>query len=402
VNLKTAARRLGVHYQTAYRWVRGGQLVAVKVGAGYEISEAALELFHAQRAALERFPDASETTPTANTAPEDRPFTVLDRMVDAVTVDAAPVVERAARLAADVLGDGVVLSLRDDNDELTVAKVAHRDPVVEVTVSTLARDSLLTNELARAAAYAGEPIFLPQVPQRDVRRFVRRELHEHLQSVGCYSLICVPVLTDGHVDGAFLVVRNSPGRPYERTDVEFLEELAARIGLARTRARLGLAAWETRERVANAVSSAAADHDSVRDMSSAALNQLFDWAVADDPQMLVAILDLALQHVVSTKAYAMLLCSDVMCEREISLGALVTDAPSMRGSFEKLLSGEIDFCTVSVTPVASAGPIVLHAAMIRCADATPWCIVAVAHHVPQAPSRPDTGESPDTDESPVQ
>ena len=38
MNLKTAALRLGVHYQTAYRWVRSGQLVAVKVGAGYEIS----------------------------------------------------------------------------------------------------------------------------------------------------------------------------------------------------------------------------------------------------------------------------------------------------------------------------------------------------------------------------
>ena len=57
MNLKTAARRLGVHYQTAYRWVRTGQLVAVKVGAGYEISDAALERFQAQRAALERIPD---------------------------------------------------------------------------------------------------------------------------------------------------------------------------------------------------------------------------------------------------------------------------------------------------------------------------------------------------------
>ena len=54
VNLKTAARRLGVHYQTAYRWVRSGQLVAVKVGSGYEISEAALDRFETQRAAIER------------------------------------------------------------------------------------------------------------------------------------------------------------------------------------------------------------------------------------------------------------------------------------------------------------------------------------------------------------
>ena len=56
MNLKTAARRLGVHYQTAYRWVRSGELVAVKVGAGYEISEAALERFQGQRAAMERVP----------------------------------------------------------------------------------------------------------------------------------------------------------------------------------------------------------------------------------------------------------------------------------------------------------------------------------------------------------
>ena len=48
MNLKTAARRIGVHYQTAYRWVRSGELVAVKVGAGYEISEAALERFQAR------------------------------------------------------------------------------------------------------------------------------------------------------------------------------------------------------------------------------------------------------------------------------------------------------------------------------------------------------------------
>src|SRR4029078_7034605 len=73
VNLKTAARRLGVHYQTAYRWVRSGQLVAGKVGAGYEISAAALERFEAQRVELERLPDPSSATLTiAGSEPETR------------------------------------------------------------------------------------------------------------------------------------------------------------------------------------------------------------------------------------------------------------------------------------------------------------------------------------------
>lgn len=39
VDLRTAAMHLGVHYQTAYRWVREGVLSAVKVGSSYEVSD---------------------------------------------------------------------------------------------------------------------------------------------------------------------------------------------------------------------------------------------------------------------------------------------------------------------------------------------------------------------------
>jgi MerR family transcriptional regulator, light-induced transcriptional regulator len=45
VDLQTAAERLGVHYQTAYRWVRDGSIAAVKVGSTYEIAEHELERF---------------------------------------------------------------------------------------------------------------------------------------------------------------------------------------------------------------------------------------------------------------------------------------------------------------------------------------------------------------------
>ncbi len=45
-----AADRLGVHYQTAYRWVRSGSLRAVKIGATYDISEAEVERFTTERA----------------------------------------------------------------------------------------------------------------------------------------------------------------------------------------------------------------------------------------------------------------------------------------------------------------------------------------------------------------
>jgi len=39
VDLRTAAGRLGVHYQTAYRWVRDGTLQASKVSGVYDVTE---------------------------------------------------------------------------------------------------------------------------------------------------------------------------------------------------------------------------------------------------------------------------------------------------------------------------------------------------------------------------
>jgi excisionase family DNA binding protein len=49
MDLREAADTLGVHYQTAYAWVRQGVLPARKVGRGYEISEADASSLAARR-----------------------------------------------------------------------------------------------------------------------------------------------------------------------------------------------------------------------------------------------------------------------------------------------------------------------------------------------------------------
>lgn len=50
MKLQDAAQRLGVHYQTVYGWVRSGQLPATKIGRGYQVTEADLHRFQADRA----------------------------------------------------------------------------------------------------------------------------------------------------------------------------------------------------------------------------------------------------------------------------------------------------------------------------------------------------------------
>lgn len=49
IELRSAAEELGVHYQTAYRWVRNGQLPATMVAGKYAVSRAELEAFAARR-----------------------------------------------------------------------------------------------------------------------------------------------------------------------------------------------------------------------------------------------------------------------------------------------------------------------------------------------------------------
>lgn len=49
MDLRDAAEALGVHYQTAYGWVRDGTLAARKVGRGYEVSDADVRALVARR-----------------------------------------------------------------------------------------------------------------------------------------------------------------------------------------------------------------------------------------------------------------------------------------------------------------------------------------------------------------
>jgi excisionase family DNA binding protein len=49
MDLEAAATVLGVHYQTAYRWVRAGVLPAARVGLGYELDREDVEAVREER-----------------------------------------------------------------------------------------------------------------------------------------------------------------------------------------------------------------------------------------------------------------------------------------------------------------------------------------------------------------
>ena len=75
MDLQTAADRLGVHYQTAYRWVRDGSLRAVKRGSVYEIDDAELERFQQVRSSP--VPPPKQTTVRSWSHQVDRLYALL-------------------------------------------------------------------------------------------------------------------------------------------------------------------------------------------------------------------------------------------------------------------------------------------------------------------------------------
>lgn len=91
LSLNDAASDLGVHYQTAYRWVRSGRLPAVLVDGKYEVERVALD-------AVER----DRRSPTAPTAPGR---VRLARQSDAIAEALVAGDEAAARKIANRLAD---------------------------------------------------------------------------------------------------------------------------------------------------------------------------------------------------------------------------------------------------------------------------------------------------------
>jgi excisionase family DNA binding protein len=381
MNLKTAALRLEVHYQTAYRWVRSGRLVAVKVGAGYEISEAAVARLEAQRAATERVPERLEAAARpADAAPtiEDA-LHVLDLMVDAVTLESAAVGERVARVAAENLGDTAFVYRRSPADSVVVVYAAHRDPVSEVAASTLGRDPRTPTNLVRRAIVGGETVCVPQVPQQVLRSRLHPELHENLHLSGCYSAACAPIGTTG----ALLVTRDVPGRPYTSDDLAFIEALAARVARADERARAWTAAWHVRRAMVAAFQAPTFEgncFDTLLENVDTGCEAAAGEVLESEPA--VAVLDLELRHVACSKAYGALAGEDATRLTGVSLHSIVRDGGALDEALAPVLRGEIDFRSVELEVIADETRLALHVAMVRRDDATPRGVVVVAHLVP--------------------
>jgi excisionase family DNA binding protein/PAS domain S-box-containing protein len=379
VNLKQAAQYLGVHYQTAYKLVRSGRLAAVCVGARYEISEAAIERYLAERRAMRRSPLRAEPRPPADL--EDA-YAAARAVLDAAAVSARTVAELVAEALSTTIGDlAVVRELSRDGSTFLPAIVRHADPRRRATVAASIGDVQLdvgaSNVLGAVAR--GETVLKALVPQDCIRTNIDPEVIQYYDEAGFHSMIVAPAKSGGEVVGLVSISRDNPGRPYTRDDVATVEHAAALVGSGIARARIGS---ESRARVRSLVGAVAG-------VIEGGESTLSVHSVLGDGSVAELVCDAAGRIVACNDAAVTLLGSGAadIVGRRLSDLAQHEDRDRQRANLDRLLRGELDFLDTRLAVVGnlhSNQQVAMRFAVVRDARAHPRAIVVTAHGLPAA------------------
>src|SRR6478752_7980946 len=226
MNLKEAARRLDVHYQTAYRWVRSGELVAVRVGARYEVSDAAIERLRAQRRAL--------GTPHLEAVPQPRGSieSELTKLADGPMLDVEQAVVHLSRRIAESTGDlCVVAVLTEARDGVEAASCFEPDsqrlPILAGAIAATMRMRAPDEGPVMRTVAEGKQLFVPHVPQELFREWLPREFHQQFDDVCIFGMIVAPMFHDGVSIGGIATLRERPDQPFTVADADRINGLAA-------------------------------------------------------------------------------------------------------------------------------------------------------------------------------
>lgn len=371
MNLKQAAARLGIHYQTAYKLVRSGALSSVRIGGTYEISEAALERYLVEREAVRRGRVGSLPSTPPSTA-ELTPQRLLDDLAAttrATSLSVQATFDAVARGLARTLRDGAVVWMcTDDHERLEAAASDHREARRHSLLTTYTRSvPLAAGEGYTGHVFAtGRRIFAPHVPQNVLRASTRPEFVQYLDEMAIHSLIAVPVVVAGAVAGIITVGRDFTSTPFTVEDLGVVTEAARLTGLAVERAELVRHGWQRRSVILEALRDGTCAHDLVR-FGSTTLE------VVLDAQLRVTVANDAAEGVLREHPATF--------AGQLTASISTSDAPPL---VERLLTGELDFHDEEIVVTRSDGEresFLVQRGVARTATLEPIGIVIVASPV---------------------
>jgi signal transduction histidine kinase len=173
----------------------------------------------------------------------------VDRLLAEAGLDLPAVLDVIARKVSEVIGDGCVLQLMDeDGAYLEPVTIHHPDPEARwlLAGTVHARRQKQGDGLHGSTVSSGRAVLLPDIDEAEARASGGLpEYLPYLERYGPQSLLVVPLAVKGRVFGTLGVVRDvAGGRPYHEEDQLLLQSLAERAALAIEDARLYGAATE--------------------------------------------------------------------------------------------------------------------------------------------------------------
>ncbi len=381
MNLKQAANQLGVHYQTAYKWVRTGHLSAVRVGGRYEVSDAAIERFAARRAATRTDPDDQGIEPAiAAVEPED----VLEEF-EAMAADPylsiLSTATFAARRGADLIGDLCVATCFAHDGRPRLSAVNHPNPAHATLIHGMV-DLLGPASTREGFAFPGfdeqQPTRVDHVPQDVVRSWIRPELRQHLDWNPIRCLLASPVKVNGRTAGVIAVTR-SDSRPYSDHDEQMLQGIAERLGVLFATASDVELAIEFRDSIVNTLTARVAEAGT---FAPGELDELLD-EVGGKSHLPITILDGERRFLALNRAFGEIRGqpTDAIIGTTFESMTHPDDRQLDRDTFSRLISGELDYHDVSLRrvlmPEGRELAYTSHRAAVRAPDASLQHIVTV-------------------------
>ena len=381
MNLKVAARRLGIHYQTAYRYVRSGYLIAIKVGTGYEISEAAIERFLAGRHAIELATE-SELEHTALAPVVRSPGSVtgeLNALLSTTTLSTRPILDLVTQHLAETVGDfAAIRLLTDDKAWLVGASSNHHDPVHRATLAAVLLQPQVAEDAVEAPALREGRVHRVDFVRVDVaRQLIPRAFHQYADLLTVYSLVSAPIIGEsGQVLGVVTVARDLPGHPYTADEERVVVEMAGWVASAINRVTHFTSGWNASHTLHDRIESLLAAHPGATPEELEELViQVFDDTVPE------AVFTLDRQLVVCNEPFTQRVGIDPQLTPDTPFSdyaAAICTVAMLGDGWERLVSGETDYLDQMADGCAAECPIAdgIHWAVAHLPDATPAYVIA--------------------------
>jgi GAF domain-containing protein len=385
MNLKSAARLLGVHYQTAYRYVRSGQLTAVRTANGYEISPAAIEMLRARLDSQRDLADLPHPPVGDEASSLEDEVALLMRWC---TLSAQPVFDLVTRSLATTYRDScTIFLLSADGAWLQHVSSFNPDPIGRAELDAFHASTPLrpADASADSALFAGRTVNHHHVDVADSVRLLTPRFAQYSDRLLAQEYISAPVKgSEGRVLGVLTLTRFVGGQPFSAAVTAHVDAMAARVAAAIEQVERCTTAWIARdnlyERVAEVIR--LKPRVAIGELDST-IDELLDDDVAEavfgaDRQLVTANAAFTRRFVVQP--------STSHVER-LSDGAFDADAAhDMSSMWAHLLSGTSDFAsTAADDAVAATTRSRILWAVLRRPDAEVAAIIAVCE--PAAPRR---------------